>query len=200
LAADNNKKRFLSKKSFLNYRLNKEVLRDGVAYIPCHVDNMEDIISKYSIKGNESLNPEFVDYLTDFAECIPIKYPIVLKIYGPKFTEEEKKIIVDTIALDGDYNLGRTIQENRHHRLVFVEMVVGTVISGVILALIGKYLEAIPQEFFYVIFWLFADALVSYIFIERWDHRDERSVAGRLASVKVEFVEDEENSHSPLQQ
>lgn len=200
MAADNNKKRFLSKKSFLNYRLNKEVLRDGVAYIPCHVDNMEDIISKYSIKGNESLSSEFVDYFTDFAECIPIKYPIVLKIYGPKFTEEEKKIIVETIALDGDYNLGRTIQENRHHRLVFVEMVVGTVISGILLALLGKYLEAIPQEFFYVIFWLFADALVSYIFIERWDHRNERSVAGRLASVKVEFAEDEENSDSPLRQ
>ena len=200
MAADNSKKRFLSKKSFLNYRLNKEVLRDGVAYIPCHVDNMEDIISKYSIKGNESLSSEFVDYFTDFAECIPIKYPIVLKIYGPKFTEEEKKIIVETIALDGDYNLGRTIQENRHHRLVFVEMVVGTVISGILLALLGKYLEAIPQEFFYVIFWLFADALVSYIFIERWDHRNERSVAGRLASVKVEFAEDEENSDSPLRQ
>lgn len=195
---DINKKRFLNKKSFLNYRLNKEVLRDGVAYIPCRVDNMEDIISKYSIRGNESLSSEFVDYFTDFAECIPIKYPIVLKIYGPKFTEEEKKIIVDTIALDGDYNLGRTIQVNRHRRLVFVEMVVGTVVSGVILALIGKYLEAIPQEFFYVIFWLFADALVSYVFIDRWDHRSERSVAGRLASVKVEFVEDEDNSFSSI--
>lgn len=194
MAADNNKKRFLNKKSFLNYRLNKEVLRDGIAYIPCHVENMEDIISKYSVRGNESLNSEFVDYFTDFVECIPIKYPVVLKIYGPKFTEEEKKIIVDTIALDGDYNLGKTIQENRHHRLVFVEMVVGTVISGILLALLGKYLESVPQEFFYVIFWLFADALVSYVFIERWDHRNERSVAGRLASVKVEFVEDEENS------
>ena len=191
MVADNNKKRFLNKKSFLNYRLNKEVLRDEVAYIPCHVENMEDIISKYSVRGNESLSSEFVDYFTDFAECIPIKYPIVLKIYGPKFTEEEKKIIVDTIALDGDYNLGRTIQENRHHRLVFVEMVVGTVISGILLALLGKYLESVPQEFFYVIFWLFADALVSYVFIDRWDHRNERSVAGRLASVKVEFVEDE---------
>lgn len=196
MAADNNKKRFLEKKSFLNYRLNKEVLRDGIAYIPCHVENMEDIISKYSVRGNESLNSEFVDYFTDFVECIPIKYPVVLKIYGPKFTEEEKKIIVDTIALDGDYNLGKTIQDNRHHRLVFVEMVVGTVISGILLALLGKYLESVPQEFFYVIFWLFADALVSYVFIERWDHRNERSVAGRLASVKVEFVEDEENSET----
>ncbi len=42
------------------------------------------------------------------------------------------------ISTDGDYELGRIIQENRHHRLVFVEMVIGTVISGILLALIGK--------------------------------------------------------------
>ena len=71
-------------------------------------------------------------------------------------------------------------------------MVIGTVISGILLALIGKYLEDIPEEFFYVVFWLFADSLVRYIFIERGDYRDKRIGAGRIASMKVEFVEDEE--------
>ena len=189
---ENNIKKFLNKKSFLNLRLNQEVLEDGIAYIPCYVENMEDIICKYSIKDCESLNPEFADYITGFIECIPIKYPIVLEIYGAKFTEEEKKIIVDTIASDGDYELGRIIQENRHHRFVFGEMVIGTVISGILLALIGKYLDDIPEEFFYVVFWLFADSLVRYIFIERGDYRDKRIGAGRIASMKVEFVEDEE--------
>lgn len=189
-----NIKKFLNKKSFLEYRLNKEVLEDGLAYIPCHVQNMEDIICKYSIRDCVSLNSEFTDYLVDFIECIPIKYPIVLEIYGPKFTEEQKKIIADTIASDGDYELGRIIQENRHHRLVFVEMVIGTVISGILLALIGKYLDVIPQEFFYVLFWLFADSFVRYIFIERGDYRNQRIGAGRIASMKVEFVEDEDNS------
>ncbi|MCR5234432.1 MAG: hypothetical protein K6E53_11070 [Lachnospiraceae bacterium] len=152
---------------------------------------MEDIISKYSIRDCESLNSEFSDYIMDFIECIPTKYPIVLEIYGKKFTEEEKKIITDTIIEDGDYVLGRTIQENRHHRFVFVEMVIGTVVSGILLALIGKYLGEIPQEFFYVLFWLFADALVRYIFIERADYRDQRIGAGRIASIKVEFAEDD---------
>ncbi|MCR5487024.1 MAG: hypothetical protein K6F35_05780 [Lachnospiraceae bacterium] len=187
-------RKFLDKKSLLEHRLNKEVLEDGIAYIPCHVDNMEDIISKYSIRDCESLNSEFVDYIMGFIECIPVKHPIVLEIYGPKFTEDEKKIIADTIAADGDYELGKTIQENRHHRLVFGEMVIGTVASGIFLALIGKYLEDIPQEFFYVLFWLFADSLVRYIFIEREDYRDKRIGAGRIASMKVEFIEDEGNS------
>ncbi len=189
---ENNIQKFLTKKSLLDHRLNKEVLEDGIAYIPCHVENMEDIISKYGIRDCESLNSEFTDYLLSFIECIPIKYPIVLEIYGPKFTEEEKKIIVDTIAEDGDYKLGKTIQENRHHRLVFGEMVIGTVVSGILLALIGEYLGDIPQEFFYVIFWLFADSLVRYIFIERGNYRNHRIGAGRIASMKVEFIEDED--------
>ena len=48
---DNNIKKFLNKKTFLERRLNNEVLEDGIAYIPCHADSIEDIISKYSIKG-----------------------------------------------------------------------------------------------------------------------------------------------------
>ncbi|MBQ7558011.1 MAG: hypothetical protein IJT00_08095 [Lachnospiraceae bacterium] len=191
---DSNIRKFLDKKSLLEHRLNKEVLEDGIAYIPCHVENIEDIISKYSIRDCESLNSEFSDYIMSFIECIPAKYPIVLEIYGPKFTEDEKRIIVDTIVSDGDYELGRTIQENRHHRLVFVEMVIGTVVSGILLALIGKYLDDIPQEFFYVLFWLFADSFVRYIFVERGDYRDKRIGAGRIASMKVEFAESEENS------
>ena len=141
METEDNIHKFLNKKTLLEHRLNNEVLEDGIAYIPCHVQNMDDIISKFSIRDCPSLDSEFSDYIVNFIECIPIKYPIVLEIYGAKFSEEEKQIIVDTIAADGDYELGRIIQENKHHRLVFVEMVIGTVISGILLALIGKYLE-----------------------------------------------------------
>ena len=43
-----------------------------------------------------------------------------------------------------------------------------------------------------MVFWLFADSLVRYIFIERGDYRDKRIGAGRIAGMKEEFVEDEE--------
>lgn len=191
---DNNIRKFLSKNSLLERRLKNEVLEDGIAYIPCRVENMEDIISRYSVRGCESLNSEFADYIMSFVECIPIQYPIVLEIYGSKFTEEEKNIIIDTIASDGDYQLGRTIQENRHHRLVFIEMVVGTVVSGLLITLIGKYIGGIPREFFYVLFYLFADSFVRYLFIERGDYQNEKISAGRIASMKVRFVESEGNN------
>lgn len=190
---DKNIRKFLNKKSLLERRLKNEVLEDGIAYIPCHVESVEDIISRYSIRGCESLNAEFADYIMSFIECIPIKYPIVLEIYGPKFTDEEKKTIVNTIVSDGDYQLGRTIQDNRHHRMVFIEMVIGTIIMGLIITFIGQYVEGIPRELFYVLFYLFADSFVRYIFIERGDYKNEKISAGRIASMKVEFVEREGN-------
>ena len=165
-------------------------LEDGIAYIPCHVESMEDIISRYSVKGCESLNAEFADYIMSFVECIPIKYPIVLEIYGSKFTDEEKEIIVEAIASDGDYQLGRIIQENRHHRLGFVGMVIGTIMMGLVITLIGQYIGGIQREFFYVLFYLFADSFVRYLFIERGDYQNEKISAGRIASMKVGFVED----------
>lgn len=191
---DNNIRKFLNKKSLLERRLKNEVLEDGIAYIPCHVESMEDIISRYSVRGCESLNAEFADYIMSFVECIPIKYPIVLEIYGSKFTDEEKEIIVEAIVSDGDYQLGRTIQENRHHRMVFIEMVLGTIIMGLIITFIGQYVGGIPRELFYVLFYLFADSFVRYLFIERGDYKNEKISAGRIASMKVRFVESEGNN------
>ena len=70
-------------------------------------------------------------------------------------------------------------------------MAVGTIGSGILLALIKKLItDDIPLEFFYVIFWLFADAFVRYLFIEHSDYKNEKIRAGRIASMKVIFVED----------
>ena len=187
---DKNTQRFLDKESFLEQRLSKEALRDGIAYIPCHAESMEDIFSRYSTGDFVSLNSDFTDYVTSFMDYIPAKYPVVLQIHGSGFSEEDKKLITDTIAAEGDSELGRIIWENRHHRKVCLGMIIGTVISGILLGLIGKYLDDVPQEFFYVVFWLFADEFVRYVFIESRDYRRERIGAGRLASMKVEFVED----------
>ena len=188
---NNKKEEYYYKKSYLERRLQKDVMEDGIAYIPCRVDGIGDIISKFSIKGCESLDGEFVDYLLDFIDCIPEEYPVVLEISGPKFTEEEKQLITETIESDTDYMLGQTEAQNRHHRKVFWWMVVGTVGSGILLSLIRKLIiDDIPLEFFYVLFWLFADALVRYLFIEYSDYKNDKIRAGRIASMKVEFVED----------
>ena len=187
-----NLEKYYNKKSQLNSRLQKDVIRNGTAYLSCKVGGLDDILSKFSTKGLESLDGEFKDELLSFADCIPQEYPLVLEILGPKFTEDEKEMIREAVVSDADYLLGKTEADNRHHRKVFWWMVAGTVGSGVLLGVIKHFVDEVPLEFFYVLFWLFADALVRYLFVEHGDYKNDKIRAGRIASMKVEFVEDKE--------
>ena len=181
---------FYKKKSDLQQRLQKDLIRDGIAYLPCKVSGVDDILSKFSMPGIESLDSEFTDALMDTVDCIPQEYPLVLEIHGPHFTEEEKRMITEAVISDADYMLGKTEAQNRHHRKVFWSMVAGTVGSGILLGVVKIFVDEIALEFFYVLFWLFADALVRYLFIEHGDYKNDKIRAGRIASMKVEFVED----------
>lgn len=189
---DENEKDFYYKKSYLKKRLQKDVLENGIAYIPVKVTGIEDIISRFSIKGCESLDDEFANFVIDYTEFVPSENPIVLEIHGPEFTEEEKALIIETVTADMDYSLGRTEKEIRRKRKIFHWMTAGTVVSGILLAVIRKILVSVPLEFFYVIFWLFADSFVRYLFIENFDYKKQKVIAGRLASMKVEFIVSEE--------
>jgi len=182
---------FYNKKSQLESRLKKDLIRDGIAYLPCKVRGIDDILSKFSTESIMAIDSEFTDALLNTVDCIPQEYPLVLEIHGPKFTEKEKEMITDTIISDADYMLGKTEATNRHHRRVFWGMVAGTVGSGILLGVIKLFVDEIALEFFYVLFWLFADALVRYLFIEKGDYKNDKIRAGRIASMKVEFVEEE---------
>lgn len=183
------KEEYYKKKSHLINRLNKDVIRDGTAYLSCKIEGLDDVLSKFSVNGIEALNGEFKDEFLSFVDCIPQEYPLVLEIHGPQFTEEEKKMITEAVNSDADYLLGKTEADNRYHRKVFWWMVAGTVGSGVLLGVLKHFVDDVPLEFFYVLFWLFADALVRYLFIEFRDYKNEKIQAGRIASMKVEFVE-----------
>ncbi|MCR5747485.1 MAG: hypothetical protein K6G03_07220 [Lachnospiraceae bacterium] len=186
------KKEFLYKKSYLDRRLQTDVMENGVAYIPCKVKGIDSIISEFSVKGCESLDTDFLTFIIDFAEFIPTDYPVVLRISGAKFTPEEKKTISDTVAAEMDYILGRTEEFINIRRRRFYFMIFCTVLSGIILFIAMKMFEGVPLEFFYVLFWLFADTIVRYLFIDKLDFKEEKIHMGRLASMTVEFAEPEE--------
>ena len=181
---------FYKKKSDLQQRLQRDVIRNGTAYLACKVGGLDDILSKFSTEAIAAVDAEFSDALLSTVDCIPQEYPLVLEIHGPKFTEKEKEMIREAVVTDADYLLGKTEADNRHHRKVFWSMVAGTVGSGILLGAIKIFVDEIALEFFYVLFWLFADALVRYLFIEHGDYKNDKIRAGRIACMKVEFVED----------
>lgn len=182
-------KLFESRSGNLEDRLKKDYIQNGVVTIPCRVSDYNDVISNYSVKGFETLNQEFVDFIKRTDEVIPPEYPVVLNIISDTLSAEEKKAIKETIEDHFAYELGVVENHEKRHTRTFILMLIGMVLSGILLWL-TRTLEEESRELFFVLFWFLGDTLCDYIFLTGHDLRHDRRLAGRLASVKVVFSDD----------
>ena len=82
----------------------------------CCISNYNDIINTYNAKDQESLNPDFVEFLHDAADPIPDECPLVLNVIGDFLSEEEKKIVTEIIRDDFSYKLG-IIEKEKNENL-----------------------------------------------------------------------------------
>ena len=185
---------FDKRKSHLDSRIRRDYIDNGIATIHCCISNYHDIISSYSVKGQESLNFDFIDYLEDAAEPIPDEYPLVLNIIGNCLSDEEKKNIKDIIRDDFSYKLGNVEKEQSKELKMFLFMLIGTFVAGVLLWH-THFLDEVPREIFIVLFWFFGDRMFESLFITGRDLRNEKRLAGRLASIKVIFSNTYEKLH-----
>lgn len=161
-------------------------LEGDQAIIPCQARSYSDIISPYSVAGCETLNPDFQAYILDIIRFIPDEYGIVLEIVDPGFTKEQQERIAATVRTDMLYALGEAEEQERTAFKNFMMMIVGCVIMGVFLTF-ARFAFDIAHEFFYIVFWFFADTLVRYLMQERSGKRYNRLLAGRLASMSLRF-------------
>ena len=60
------------------------------------------------------------------------------------------------------------------------------IIAGILL-LLTETLDEVPREVFFILFWFVGDRLFEYIFLTGHELRQEKRLAGRLASIKVIF-------------
>jgi len=185
---------FDSRKSRLDSRIKRDYITNGIATIHCCISSYNDIISTYSAKGQESLNLDFVDYLEDVASPIPDESPLVLNIIGNCLSAEEKEVIKEIIREDFSYKLGGVEREQDRVFKMFLFMVVGSIVAGLLLWL-TDFLDEVPREIFVVLFWFFGDRMFEYAFITGYELRKERRLAGRLASIKVIFSDTYEKLH-----
>ena len=181
-------KLFESRRGRLDYRVKRDYVRNGIATIPCRITDYSDVISPYSVKGYETLNKEFEDYLKEAADLTPPECPLVLNIIGDCLSQEEKTTIEDTILDDFAYDLGVVEKNEKRHMHVFRFMLIGMILS-LLLLWITESLADEPRELLYVLFWFMAENLCDYIFLTGHDLRWSRRLAGRLASIKVVFSE-----------
>ena len=181
-------KLFELRRGHLDYRIKRDYVRNGIATIPCQISDYSDVISSYSVKGYETLNTEFFDYLKTAADLTPPEYPLVLNIIGNCLSREEEKAIEQIIVDDMAYELGIAEKEEKRHTKIFIGMLIGLILSGILLYLTHTLADE-PREMFFILFWFMGDTLCDYIFLTGYDLRRDRRLAGRLASIKVVFSE-----------
>ena len=179
-------KLFESRSVDIDDRVKRDYASNGIVTLPCQISDYNDVISTYSVKGYEELNTEFSDYIKTAAEYAPPECPLVLNIIGDCLSAEEKIIITDTIQDTFAYELGAVEKEEKRHTKVFIFMIVGLILSGILLYFTHTVADE-PRELIYVLFWFMGDTLCDYIFLTGYDLRHNRRMAGRLASIKVAF-------------
>ncbi len=126
------------------------------------------LISTYSVKGYETLNPEFVDYLNNSVEVTPYDCPLVLNIIGNCLSQEDKETIKEIIRDDFAYHLGMVERKEKKHARIFVFMFLGLALSGLLLWF-TKALAEEPRELLFIPFWFMGETLCDYIFLTERD-------------------------------
>lgn len=188
-----NRRLFLKRDAKLEKRLKEDYIDNGIATLPCKVDGMDDVISRFSVPGYETLSPELSDYIESSAEFIPAEYPIVLEISGCRFSEEEQSIIRRTIHEDYTYELGAVQCENRRQLTVALLMLLGMLVTGFLVFGIQGIADT-AVEIIYIFFWFFADLTACYFCLDGFENRKKRLLAGRLADMTVYFSEKYDDS------
>ena len=177
---------FDRKKSHLDSRIKRDYVKNGVATIFCQISDYHDVITAYSVKNHETVNLDFIEYVRGAAAVIPEKCPLVLNIIEDCLSKEEQETIRQVIRDDFAYDFGMAEQEENRQWHIFIFMVIGMIIAGILLWL-TETLDEVPREVFFVLFWFAGDRMFEYMFLTGHELRQEKRLAGRLASIKVIF-------------
>lgn len=181
------------KKAKFNYAkfVKKYYIEKGEAYVSAKVNSIDDIISKYSTKDYEWINPEFASYIEESAYYIPLEESITIEICGGNFSEEEKdmikRVIKDYFGLKlGDKFLDLDI--NKHKS--FILFLFGITSLGVFAILSNFSIITAVNELLLLLFWFFLWEYADLGWLTRSNLRLEQIEAGQLSTAKIVFLDE----------
>ena len=166
---------------------------DGYAYISANVDDIDDIISPYSVKGYDWINPDFADYVEESFYFIPIEEKVKLEICGGNFSDKQKARIEKVISSYYSLKLGDKeldLNQNRNRVISFI---------GIGLLILGLYFifslfagETVAAEVIPIFFWTFLEGGMELVIYDRNDIMEAKMDAAQLANMKITFLDEEE--------
>ncbi|MCR5299536.1 MAG: hypothetical protein K6D92_01405 [Erysipelotrichaceae bacterium] len=160
-------------------------LEDGKALISCKVRGMDDIISHYSVKNRENMNPELSAYLDDNIFYVPLEHPVIIRFCGCEFTKDEQEIIRRTILLDYEFKLGLAKQNLKRNYLYSAV----TLCLGILfLFLYSRLANSGPVgSLLTVFFWFFLFEFGGSWWSKGIALRDEVKHAQRIMNAEIQF-------------
>lgn len=165
------------------------------AYVSANVDSINDIISKYSTKGYEWINPDFAHYIEESTYYIPIEESVTIEICGGNFSDEEKDLIKRVIKDYFGLKLGDKfldLDENKHKSLI---LLLFGILSLGIFAILSKFaIISTLSEIILLLFWFFLWEYAELAWLERSEIQLKRIEAGQLSTAKIVFLDDSTDS------
>ena len=162
------------------------------AYVSAKVKSIDDIISKYSTKGYEWINPDFAHYIEESAYYIPIEESVTIEICGGNFSDEEKELVKRVIKDYFGLKLGDKfldLDENKHKSLIL--LIFGIISLGVFAILSRFSIISTLTEVILLLFWFFLWEYADLALLERSDLQVARIEAGQLSTAKIVFLDDD---------
>ncbi len=165
---------------------------DGNAYISARVSSIDDVISKYSIQNYEWANSEFINYIENVANYIPIEETIVLEICGHKFNDQEQTLIKKVISQYFGLKLGDSIIDiNINKKKSFILLIFGIVSLALFVILNFTSTSTTFLELALLALWFFLWEYLDVRLLERSKLSVKKIEAAQLANLKIVFNENE---------
>ena len=186
--------RQLKKKKIENEKYVKDFyLENDLAFISCNVKKFNDIIDPFSTKDYEWPTQDFLHFIESNAQYIPVEYPIVLEINGKTFTEDEKKIIRETIHDYYALKMGDAQLEISANRRKSLSLLVIGLVSSVGVQLASKISSEVPlREAIVMLFWLFLWEGLDCLILDGKDLKNKKTEAAQMANITVTFKDEPE--------
>lgn len=183
--------RKLKKDSYeIEYSSDSKINKDNEAVICINAKDKSDIISKYSVDSDLTINSELSDYLKENADEIPIKHNLSIKICSEKeFSSEDKSKV--KLALRNHFtkkvsDINEKLYENEVESWTMVFLSFLFLLTYVLLK-IHLPIE-ILTEIVLIVSWVFVWRMTESIVFVRREMRREAIKYYRLLTARIEFV------------
>lgn len=169
--------------------VNSRYMLGGEAHILVKVNSLDEVLSPYSAPESPWLNDDFLAYVSNCANHIPVEEAIVLEFRGYNFSTTERELITNLIHAHFGFELAERELELRLNLRRSFALLVFFTISSIIFFVMAIKTEWVFAEIPAVALWFALWEFFNTFWLERSDLKLTKLEAGQLTSMKIVFDE-----------